>query len=164
VTRAGDGITFRGFDDPALRTLRIGVQLIGDDAANTPPAHALARRGIVRNVAGYTVYGDYARESPPARIVEAVARGEVDLALVWGPLAGYFAPRQPVALAVAPLPVDGDPPALPFTFAVAIGVRKGDRALRDELDAALDRNRAAVERILDAFGVPRLPLARRQGS
>ena len=59
--------------------------------SNTPPAHALARRGIVANVRGYMLYGDYARPNPPAEIVRAVERGEVDVALVWGPLAGYFA-------------------------------------------------------------------------
>ena len=54
--------------------MQIGVQLIGDDYANTPPAHALAERGIVANVVGYTVYGDYAQPNPPARIVDAVAQ------------------------------------------------------------------------------------------
>ena len=53
-------------DDPRLKKLRIGVQLVGDDASNTPPAHALARRGIVGNVRGYMLYGDYSRPNPPA--------------------------------------------------------------------------------------------------
>ena len=70
------------------------MQLVGDDGANTPPAHALARRGIVDNVRGYTVYGDYSQPNPPARIVEAVAAATVDVAVVWGPLAGYFAARS----------------------------------------------------------------------
>ena len=78
-----------------LRTLRIGVQLIGDDGANSPPAHALSRRGIVRNLIGFSVYGDYRTDSPPSAIVTAVARGDVDVAAVWGPLAGYFAALQP---------------------------------------------------------------------
>ena len=81
-------------DDPALREAKVGVHLIGDDGFNTPPAHALSRRGIVENVRGYSIYGDYAKPNPPARIVEAVASGEIDVAVVWGPLAGYFAPRQ----------------------------------------------------------------------
>ena len=52
VSRKDRGLTVRSFDDPALRTLKIGVQLIGDDGVNTPPAHALAARGIVDNVVG----------------------------------------------------------------------------------------------------------------
>ncbi len=95
VYRKDRGIAVRSFDDPVLRKLKIGVQMVGDDGYNSPPAHALANRGIIDNIAGYSVYGDYSQPNPPARIVEAVARGDVDLAVVWGPLAGYFAPRQP---------------------------------------------------------------------
>ena len=91
VTRAGDRLSGLTLDDPRLKTLRIGVQMVGDDFSNTPPAHALASRGIVRNIRGFMIYGDYARPNPPSDIVSAVERGDVDVALVWGPLAGYFA-------------------------------------------------------------------------
>ena len=83
----------RSFDDPLLRRLRIGVQVVGDDGANTPPMDAFARRGMAKNLVGYTVFGDYAQPNPPARIVEAVSRGDVDIAVVWGPLAGFFADK-----------------------------------------------------------------------
>src|SRR5215203_3700431 len=58
VTRR-DGPRITSFDDPRLKRLRVGVQIIGDDFANAPPAEALAHRGIVRNVRGYSVIGDY---------------------------------------------------------------------------------------------------------
>jgi mxaJ protein len=144
------------FDDPRLRRLRVGVQLVGDDYANTPPAHALSRRGIVQNVKGYRVQGDYSQPNPPARIVEAVANGEVDVAVVWGPLAGYFAKRQPVPLELAPVSPRVDPPGLPLTFAIAMGVRRGDTALRDSLQRVIDRRRPEIRRILDAYGVPQV--------
>src|SRR3954452_2095187 len=67
VTRA-DGPQVASFDDPALRALRVGVQLVGNDGFNTPPAHALARGGIVDNGRGYSLSGDYAEPNPPARI------------------------------------------------------------------------------------------------
>jgi mxaJ protein len=156
VSRRDRGLHVRSFDDPALRTLRIGVQMIGDDYANSPPAHALARRHLVDNVAGYTVYGDYAEPNPPARIVEAVARSEVDLAVVWGPLAGYFAPRQEVSLDLVPVSPAVDPPALPFVFAIGLGVRKNDVARRDQLDRVLERRRPDIDAILAAYGVPRV--------
>ena len=94
VTRSDRHLDISSFDDPRLRTLTIGVQMVGNDAMNTPPAHALARRGIVENVRGYMLYGDYSRPNPPAEIIDAVAREEIDLAAVWGPLAGYFAAKQ----------------------------------------------------------------------
>jgi quinoprotein dehydrogenase-associated probable ABC transporter substrate-binding protein len=160
VSRADRRLKVRSFDDPALRALKIGVQLIGDDGVNTPPAHALAARGIVDNVAGFTVYGDYAEESPPARIVAAVATGEVDIAVAWGPLAAYFA-RRHGGLAIVPVEPQVDASGLPMAFDIAVGVRKGDKALRDEIDAILVRKRAEIDRILDEFGVPRVPPARR---
>jgi mxaJ protein len=161
VTRADRRLRLSSLDDPALRRLRIGVQLAGDDYANTPPAHALAQRGVVGRLVGYTLYGDYGQESPPARIVSAVAAGEVDTAIVWGPLAGYFAPRQPVALNVQPVPAPADLPFLPFEWDIAMGVRKGDAALQAELDAFLTRRRPQIDRLLDGYGVPRV--ARRGG-
>jgi mxaJ protein len=143
------------FDDPLLRKLRVGVQLIGDDFANTPPASALTHRGIVRNVRGYTVYGDYREPNPPSRIVRAVEKGEIDVAIVWGPLAGYFARRSAVPLRVVPVSPEIDVPYLPFVFDIAMGVRREDVALRDSLDAVLARRAHDIDRILASYGVPR---------
>ena len=154
VTRR-NGPRVASFDDPALRKLRVGVQLIGDDFANAPPAAALTRRGIVTNVKGYTVLGDYREPNPPSRIVRAVEDGEVDVAVVWGPLAGYFAARSPVPLRVVPVSPEIDLPYLPFVFDIALGVRRGDTALRDRLDDVLRRRRADIDRLLASYGVPR---------
>jgi mxaJ protein len=158
LSRRDRGIAVRSFDDPALRTLRIGVQMVGDDGNNSPPAHALANRGIIRNVAGYSVYGDYSQPNPPARIVEAVAKREVDLAVVWGPLAGYFAPRQVVPLALAPVSPQIDRPFLPFVFDVSMAVRRGDDKLRAELDSFIERRQPEIDALLDRYGVPRVTL------
>jgi mxaJ protein len=155
ATRA-DGPAIASFDDAQLRTLAVGVQLIGDDGANAPPAHALSRRGLVDNVRGYSVYGDYRQPNPPARIIEALARGEIDVAAVWGPLAGYFAPRQAVPLKLAAVQPAFDGPERPMVWDIAMAVRNDDRGLRDDIDAALDRRRADVAAILAAYGVPRL--------
>ncbi len=103
VSRADRHLDIASIKDPRLRTLKIGVQLIGDDGFNTPPPHALAAQGIVDNLVGYTVYGDYRKANPPAAIVAAVERGDVDIAAVWGPLAGYFAKQSPVPLTVTPI-------------------------------------------------------------
>ena len=154
VTRRG-GPRIESFDDPRLKTLRVAVQLIGDDYANTPPAQALTRRGIIGNVRGYTVIGDYGRPNPPSRIVEAVTKGDVDVAIVWGPLAGYFAARSPVPLRVVTVSPEVDLPFLPFVFDIAMGVRHGDSALRDSLDAVIVRRRAAIDAILKQYAIPR---------
>jgi mxaJ protein len=155
VSRRDRGLDLASFDDPRLPKLRIGVQMIGDDFANTPPAHALARRGMTANVVGYPVYGDYARPSPLSEIVSAVDRGEVDTAVVWGPAAGFFALRSQGRLALSPVSPERDSRSLPFAFEISMGVRRGEAALRTELDDFLVRRHADVGAILDRYGVPR---------
>lgn len=151
---ADSGIDVTSFDDPALEKLTIGAHLIGDDGTNTPPVHALTRRGMVDNIKGYLIYGDYSEANPPARLVEAAANGDVDLAVVWGPLAGYFAPRQPVDMAIKPVSPTIDIPALPFIYSISMGVRFGDVELKSELDEILHRRRDDIAGILEDYGVP----------
>jgi mxaJ protein len=154
VTRASRGLDIRSFDDPTLRDLRIGVHLIGDDYANAPPAHALSARGMITNVVGYSVYGNYAEPNPPARLVTAVAEGDIDVAVVWGPLAGYFARLQPEPLTLVPVSPEIDLPFLPFVFDIAMGVRRDDAALQERLDRILARRAADIDALLDEYGVP----------
>jgi quinoprotein dehydrogenase-associated probable ABC transporter substrate-binding protein len=144
----------RSFADPRIATERIGVQLVGNDMAATPPGHALARAGALANVVGYPVYGD----GPAARrMVDALASHDIDSALLWGPQAGYFARR-------AAMPMDigiAHPPAgmkAPFEFAIAMGVARGNAALRDELDAVLRRRRGDIDAVLAQYAVPRTDL------
>jgi len=156
VSRQDRGLAVKSFDDPVLHKLKIGVQMVGDDGANSPPAHALANRGIIDNITGYSVYGDYSQPNPPARIVEAVARGDVDLAVVWGPLAGYFAPRQKVPLALVPVFPQIDRPFLPFVFDMSMGVRRGDEKLHADLEAFIERRQPEINALLDRYGIPRV--------
>jgi mxaJ protein len=140
--------------DPALRSLRVGVQLIGNDGFNTPPAHALAAQGVVQNVRGYTVYGDYRDRNPAAGIVEAVRSGEIDVAAVWGPLAGYFASHAQPTLIVTPISDSGDFAPLRFQFDIGIGVRKGDNSLKTRLNQVLDHRKGDIDSLLRSYGVP----------
>jgi len=154
--RKDRGFDFRTLDDPILRQIKIGVHLIGDDYTNPPPAHALAGRQIISNVVGYTIYGDYRQENPPARIIEAVAAGDLDVAIIWGPLAGYFAKQQSVAMQIVAVPPDPALPRLPFVFDIALGVRKGEAAFKGELEEILHRKQAEIQTILQEYGVPLL--------
>jgi mxaJ protein len=156
VWRADRHYDIRSFDDPRLRTLRIGVQMVGDDFANAPPAHALANRGMVANVRGYNVYGDYAQETPTAGILDALVRGDVDVAVVWGPLAGWYAGRQKVPLELVPVSPQIDLPFLPMVFDIALGVRRGDTALAVRLENAMDRRQSDIDALLDEYHVPRV--------
>jgi mxaJ protein len=155
VTRHDHRSKIASLDDAALKTLTVGVQLIGDDGTNAPAAHALANRGIVSNVRGYTLYGDYSHASPPARIVDAVANKDVDVAIVWGPLAGYYAQKEKAALDITPVTPEIDLPYLPFVYDISVGVRRGEEDLKNKIDEILLRRSADVDRILDSYHVPR---------
>lgn len=154
VTRAGAEDRLMSFDDPRLERLKVGVQLIGDDGSNSPPAHSLMRRGIIDNVRGYPIYGDYDSPAPQAPIIGAVASGEVDVAFVWGPTAGYFAKQQKVPLSLSPVEPQSDGPALPMVFDVSMGVRRADLALKREIEAALAKRATEIRAILADYGVP----------
>ena len=156
VTRRDRPWDIRSFDDSLLRRLTVGVQLVGDDYANAPPAHALGRRGIVQHVRGYNVQGDYRRTAPPARIIDAVADGDIDVAVAWGPLAGYFAAHDSVPLRLVPVSPQVDLPFLPFVFDISMGVRRADSTFRDTLNAIIVRRRASIDSLLTAYGVPLL--------
>jgi quinoprotein dehydrogenase-associated probable ABC transporter substrate-binding protein len=154
VWRKDRNLDIASMTDPRLRQLKIGVHLLGDDGFNTPPAHALGEQGIVENVVGYTIYGDYRKANPPARLIEALAGGDIDIAAVWGPLAGYFAQRSPVPLTLVPIADTGAFAPLAFQYDIAMGVRKKDAALKAQLDQILARNQTAIVALLASYGVP----------
>jgi mxaJ protein len=153
VSRADDKLGGLTLDDPRLRNARIGVQMIGNDSMNTPPAHAIANRGIVDNVRGYMVYGDYSRDNPPAAIIDAVARRQIDVGLVWGPLAGYFVSRSKVPLRTELVTPAADP-RWPMAFAISMGVNLANRELLDQINATVSRIQTQIDAILKTYHVP----------
>jgi quinoprotein dehydrogenase-associated probable ABC transporter substrate-binding protein len=154
VSRADRALRLRSFDDPRLKRLVIGIPITGEDYENPPAAQALAARQIRQNVRGYTVYGDYSTPNPPRGLIDAVAAGKIDIAIAWGPLAGYFAKKEPVPLEVTPVSPQADSAFVRFVFDISMGVRRDDRRLHDDLDAALVRRRAEIRRVLTEYGVP----------
>lgn len=140
----------RSIDDERLRTARIGVPLVGDDGANPGPVHALSRRGIVDGVIGFHLYAEHGRAVPA--IVDAVADGTVDIGIVWGPIAANGVKKRAGVIAnpIAEREDDG----IPFTFAMAMGVRRADQALAAELDRAIDARRSDIDKVLHEAEVP----------
>jgi mxaJ protein len=152
VTKKRRNLDIASFDDPRLKKLNIGVHVVGDDGASTPPAQALTRRGVIENVHGYSLYGDYNTDSPPTRIFDALDRGEIDIAAVWGPLAEYAALKD-TSLVVRPVVVDIEQPFLPFAYDISMGVRREDTVLLKKLDAIIERRKPTIDSILTQFGV-----------
>jgi mxaJ protein len=153
VYRRDRGLSLRSLDDPAFKGLKIGVQV------NTPPYDALANRGLAGNLIVYRMFFDPRDPNPdgkPQRPLEELAAGTIDVAVVWGPLAGYFARQHPSpALEIVPLE---DDPKVTMSFEFSMGVSKGDRALKERLEGALERKGEQVRKVLEDYGVPLLPL------
>ena len=151
VSRNDRASDIRSLDDERLAKLKIGIQ-VGIEGG-TPPAIALTRRGLVQNLVGYSLCGDFAQPNPPSQIVDAVARGDVDLAIAWGPMAGYFARQQKLKMSPLAEQRDGD---LRMAYDISIGVRKTEPELRDRINGILIARRTEIDRILDEYGVPRV--------
>jgi mxaJ protein len=88
-------------------------------------------------------------------VVDALARGEIDVAVAWGPFAGYYAARHPDTLVIHPVSPAVDLPVVPMVYDIAMGVRRGDDAFRAEINDVLKAKRAEIDAILASYGVPR---------
>jgi quinoprotein dehydrogenase-associated probable ABC transporter substrate-binding protein len=144
------GPQIKSLDDPILKRIKIGVHLLGDDYTNPPPVHELSKRGVVGNLTGFSTF--YSADNPPSAIIDAVASGKVDVAIVWGPAAGYFVKQQRVPLAMVPVP--SGPGDLPFEFGISMGVKPGNDALRVKLEKVIDARQAEITKILNDYNVP----------
>lgn len=150
VYRADELRHLASLDDPRLARLRIGVALVGDDLAATPPAEALARRGFTGNVTGFPMFGE---GSVAQRMTTALREGAIDVAVLWGAQAGYYARRGSPELTVTPIAAKK---GVTSTFDIAMGVRKDDPELGAAVAQALKELRPRIEAVLDSYGVARV--------
>ena len=156
VSRRDRRLNIKSMDDPRLHHLRIGVHTIGDGDGSLPPVNALISRGIVHNLVGFNIYGRLDEKNPPADLIRAVENNKVDIAIAWGPMAGYFAKHSSVPLQVTPVDVVSPDPKIPFTFAISMGVRRGDSQLLQRLNSEIQQHRPRIHRLLESYGVPLL--------
>lgn len=154
VTRRDEQPAVHSMDDARLRRVRIGVHVVGQDYSSVPPVKALVERGITTNIVGYSIYGDYSTQNPRAPLIDAVARGDIDVAIVWGPLAGYFAKAERTPLQITGIAQDSKDRMLPFSFDISMGVRPADINLQKELNGAIARRSPEIRKILQSYGVP----------
>src|ERR671925_453678 len=116
------GLHIASLDDPVLSQVNIGVHV------NTPPHDALSHRGIVGDkVIVYRLFHSPQgnQEESLAQPLEDLLAGKIDVALIWGPVAGYFIKMRAAPLELVPL--EGGGPTTPFSFEISMGVRKGEK-------------------------------------
>lgn len=156
VSRRDRNIRVASLRDTSLRKYRIGAQIIGDDGETVPPAQDMAQHGLVNNIVGYSLYGDQLSQNPSAQIITAVANGEVDLAVAWGPMAGYFAGKSTIPLHITPISPTPGVAALPVAFSISMGVMAGNTALRDQLNQFIVHRQKDIRALLLSYRVPLL--------
>lgn len=148
VYRNDKGLELSGLNDPKLKDLKIGV------FQTSGVRRALAKRGIVENVELQTQThdGDLVPEHQPWYVVQRMLDGELDVAAVYGPFAGWVKTMKNEPVTIQPINLDDD--MVPLEFEMAIGVRKTDAFLKYMLEFALEDNAEQVEKILKDYGVP----------
>jgi len=159
VSRKGSGLEdINSLDDPRLKKLKIGVNLfVSSDGEHSPPEMALSKHGVVGNLKGYNV--SYDENIRPEDIINGVAKKDVDLAIVWGPMAGYFVKRSTVPLVLTPIAVAVDSASgFPMQYNIGMALRRRDHELRDSLNTFLDRHQSEIQAILKEYSVPTSPI------
>jgi quinoprotein dehydrogenase-associated probable ABC transporter substrate-binding protein len=150
VTRAASDLAnLRSLDDPRLKENGRHIGLI----ANTPPGNLLAANGLMGAVRPYALMVDTRVESSSAAMIADLEKGDLDIAVLWGPFAGYYAKKAGAKLIVTPL---ADAPGARMSFRIAFGVRHSDQNWKRELNQFIAQNKAALDNILQGYGVPLL--------
>ena len=130
--------------DPLLQGKRIGVM------AGSPPATHMARKGLIGNAKGYRLMVDRRVESPAEIAISDLQSGEIDAAILWGPLGGYHAKKH--GLVATPLLKEEGAPRM--FYRITMGVRQGELKWKRELNKLIRRNQGEIDAILTEFGVP----------
>jgi quinoprotein dehydrogenase-associated probable ABC transporter substrate-binding protein len=134
--------------DPRLKTARIGI------VAGTPPATFLATYGLLGHIKSYALVVDTRFDSPTHEMMDDLDRGEIDVALLWGPIAGYYAMKAKARTAVVPLVKEQGGPRM--VYRIVMGVRRSDQNWKRSLNKLISENQSDIQGILRSYGVPLL--------
>jgi quinoprotein dehydrogenase-associated probable ABC transporter substrate-binding protein/PQQ-dependent catabolism-associated CXXCW motif protein len=146
--RTADGERFTDLASPAMQEARIGV------IAGTPPANLLARRGLLGQTRSYHLLVDTRYYHPGRDMMADLAAGEIDVALAWGPIAGYWAQRQDEPITLVPL--HSDQPGLRMDFRISMGIRPNEPDWKRELNDLIRELQPEITAILERYHVPLL--------
>lgn len=147
VTRPDSPLsTVETLDDEALQGKRIGL------IAGSPPGNQLARYGLIGRAKGYNLMVDRRHESPNEDMIADLLSGEIDAAIMWGPIGGNLAIQQDPPLVVTPLLNEELPPRL--FYRITMGVRQGELVWKRQLNSLIRKKQAEIDEILRSYGVP----------
>jgi len=133
-------------DDPKLKGKRIGV------TAGTPPASILALNGLIAQAVPFPLTVDRRYESPADRMLEQANNGEIDLGLLWGPIAGPIIKEKYPDLEMKPLNKETKGPKM--SYRITMGLRPNEPEWKHQLNDLIKANQAEINAILLEAGVP----------
>jgi quinoprotein dehydrogenase-associated probable ABC transporter substrate-binding protein len=141
-----DGID--SLEDQRLRGKKIGI------IAGTPPATNLAVNGLLPSIHSYPLVIDTRFDSSTDKMFRDLEAGNIDVAILWGPIGGYFAKKSQLNLNIVPLVHEKSGPRM--AYRIALGVRHSDQNWKRELNRFVAENQGAINRLLSDYGVPLL--------
>lgn len=152
VYKKSSGYNIQDWDSPDLRKGKIGV------VGQTPPSRPINDKGLMENARPYRIMRDL--NLPPSFIVDDLVKGDIDIAILWGPIAGYYAKHKyPDQLVVVPAPeYEQENPHGKEQWNISVGVRKKDKERIAIINDVLERNKVQIEQILDDYGIPHMPV------
>lgn len=146
VYRSDSGLAIESLTDPALKDLRLGV------VARTPPATIMARQGLLGNTRPYHLMADTRFNKPGKKMVEDVVAGEIDVGVLWGPIAGYYALKHDAPLTVVSM--IGKPGETRLDFRITMGLRFNEPDWKHQINDLIAKKQVEINAILMDYGVP----------
>lgn len=138
----------QSLDDPRLNGKRIGI------VAGTPPATNLAINGLMGSAKPYHLMVDTRRGTSAEAMIRDLEAGEIDAALLWGAIGGYYAKNAKTPMAVVPLLHESGGSRL--VYRITMGVRPSDQEWKRQLNELIAANQLEINKILMDYGVPLL--------
>lgn len=148
IYRKDAGLSLHSLDDEALKTLKLGA------IAGTPPVTILAQKALLKNLQPYQLLVDTRFQHPGQDMVHDVAEGVIDVGILWGPMAGYYARQESVPLEVVALKTENA--AIRLDYRITMGVRYNEPEWKRDINNLIRKNQAEINRILLGYGVPLL--------
>jgi quinoprotein dehydrogenase-associated probable ABC transporter substrate-binding protein len=135
-------------EDTRLKGKRIGI------VAGTPPGNNMATNGLMANAKPYPLVVDTRVDSSAEAMMRDLEAGDIDVGVLWGPMAGYYAQQARSPMTVVPLVKETTGPRL--AYRIAMGVRFADQDWKRLLNRMIADNQPAINKLLLSYGVPLL--------
>jgi mxaJ protein len=156
VYRKDSGYDIRDWDSTDLRKAKIGI--VGESPVSIP----LRDKDLMGNARPYRLQRDL--NLPPSFMIDDLVKGEIDVAIIWGPIGGYYAKQANIPLEVRMVPEYETFNAKGKTYwNISVGVRHKDKELGKLIDASLEKNKDKIDQILDEYGIPHVPVVEDDG-